>query len=81
MKGQLIKRGKQLIDLRDIASELSDMEEVFDPEEINRFIFDFGYYSALLYRNMKPDEDDLERLTELKQILKEAHDSIDNPID
>ena len=66
-----------LLELRDIAEELSNMEEVFGPTKIHQFKHDVGFYNALLFRDLEPDVDDLQRLKEYKEILKNAKDSLE----
>jgi len=64
-------RNPIFMEIRDLADELASMTEIFNPDEINRFTSDSSYYSALLSRDIGPDQDDLDRLKELKQIYKE----------
>lgn len=55
-------------DIRDVARELADTEDFldyFEPEEMDNFHFDAGYYTGMMQCGAEPETDDLVRYNEL----------------
>ena len=59
------------IDLSAYAEDLAELTEVFDPCEVDKFMYDAGYYAALRSRDVEPDQFDIDRLAELKVLWDE----------